>query len=308
MDWQDYATAWSELLKRGRSIDFKASIPAITACAQRDPRRPCCMLISPHPDDESIQAGLPLRLAQEANWQVVNLAVTFGSQRERRQARRAELAAACSHLGFAWQALDPTPELGLDDVTPSCRAENPERWSGYVGLLRACLLEWQPELILAPHAADAHPTHMGCHQLLLDALSSLPNESTYSPWLAFNEFWAPQARPNWLVGLGTHTVGHMLEALSLHRGEVARNPYHLSLPAWLIDNVRRGSERVLGAGAPAVDGEFAQLFEVVHWQNGRAQRWQAPTAASSMLSAAQSCAEHPLLQQMAIRVASQARA
>ena len=46
-------------------------------------------------------------------------------------------------------------------------------------------------------------------------------------------------------------VADLMAALSLHVGEVARNPYHLRLPAWMIDNVRRGAELVGGQGGAA---------------------------------------------------------
>ena len=64
------------------------------------PGVPTALLFSPHPDDECIAGGLALRLAREAKWNVVNVAVTLGSKRERKNARRRELARACAALGF----------------------------------------------------------------------------------------------------------------------------------------------------------------------------------------------------------------
>jgi hypothetical protein len=48
----------------------------------------------------------------------------------------------------------------------------------------------------------------------------------------------------------------------MHAGEVARNPYHLTLPAWMMDNVRRGSELVSGPGAAAPGFAFAALYRL----------------------------------------------
>jgi hypothetical protein len=39
----------------------------------------------------------------------------------------------------------------------------------------------------------------------------------------------------------------------------ARNPYHLSLPAWIIAGVRCSAERVGSAGSAAPDWRFAAL-------------------------------------------------
>jgi hypothetical protein len=57
-------------------------------------------------------------------------------------------------------------------------------------------------------------------------------------------------------------------ATSFHKGEVVRNPYHLHLPAWLSDNVRRGSELVGGQGTSAPPFHFATLYKVQDWVEG----------------------------------------
>ena len=40
------------------------------------------------------------------------------------------------------------------------------------------------------------------------------------------------------------------------------------MPAWLIDNVRRGAELVGGQGGVAPDFMFATLYRVRQWKNG----------------------------------------
>jgi len=66
-------------------------------------------------------------------------------------------------------------------------------------------------------------------------------------------------------------VADLLAALSFHVKEVRRNPYHLRMPAWLIDNVRRGAELVGGQGGAAPDFTFATLYRVRKWENGTIQ-------------------------------------
>jgi hypothetical protein len=51
-------------------------------------------------------------------------------------------------------------------------------------------------------------------------------------------------------------------------GEVQRNPYHLLLPAWMMDNVRRGAELVGGQGQAAPDFTFATLYRLRRWRRG----------------------------------------
>jgi hypothetical protein len=63
----------------------------------------------------------------------------------------------------------------------------------------------------------------------------------------------------------------MITALSFHVGEVQRNPYHLLLPAWMQDNVRRGGELVGGQGRAAPDFSFCTLYRLRRWTRGGLQ-------------------------------------
>ena len=45
--------------------------------------------------------------------------------------------------------------------------------------------------------------------------------------------------PNLMVENTADEVAELIGALSHHRGELERNPFHLRLPAWMQDNVRR---------------------------------------------------------------------
>ena len=66
------------------------------------------------------------------------------------------------------------------------------------------------------------------------------------------EFWGAMDAPNLMVESSAADVADLVAALSLHVGEVARNAYHLRLPAWMIDNVRRGAELVGGQNGAAI--------------------------------------------------------
>src|SRR5918997_1257687 len=83
---------------------------------------PTALIFAPHPDDECIVGGLPLRLLRELRMRVVNVAVTQGSRRERRRERFEELTAACRFLGFG---LIETREGGLENVNAHARAHEP---------------------------------------------------------------------------------------------------------------------------------------------------------------------------------------
>ena len=82
------------------------------------------------------------------------------------------------------------------------------------------------------------------------------------------EFWGAMTSPNLMVEVSAPDLADLITALTFHVGEVRRNPYHLTLPAWMVDNVRRGGEVVGGQGGAAPDFTFATLYRQRRW-NGR---------------------------------------
>ena len=66
-------------------------------------------------------------------------------------------------------------------------------------------------------------------------------------------------------------MADLVAATSFHAGEVQRNPYHLMMPAWMQDNVRRGGEMVGGQGGAAPSFTFATLYGVRRWHQGHLQ-------------------------------------
>ena len=77
------------------------------------------------------------------------------------------------------------------------------------------------------------------------------------------------ATPNLMVESSPDDLADMMTALSFHVGEVQRNPYHLLVPAWMQDNVRRGGELVGGQGGAAPDFVFCTLYRLRRWHEGR---------------------------------------
>lgn len=206
------------------------------------------VLFSPHPDDECITGLLPLRLQREAGKQIINVPVTFGSNEERQAGRARELEAACAYLG--WDILRTTDDyrnLDVDDM---------------VSVLTKVL----PELIVMPHSGDWNSRHIATHHLVVEALAKLPED--FSCTVVETEFWGAMDDPNLMVEGSSELVAELVAATSLHVEEVARNPYHLLMPAWMQDNVRRGGELVGGQGGAAPDYSFATLYRLRKWKQG----------------------------------------
>ena len=118
-----------------------------------------------------------------------------------------------------------------------------------------------------PHDADWNSSHIGTHYLVADALAQ--QAPGFSCTVAETEFWGAMATPNLTVEFSPQDLGDMMAALSFHVGEVQRNPYHLLVPAWMQDNVRRGGELVGGQGGAAPDFTFATLYRLRRWVGRR---------------------------------------
>ncbi|MCE4556041.1 PIG-L deacetylase family protein [Roseateles cellulosilyticus] len=246
--WREHLTRFAALL--GNPPDRQA-LPA------PDARPGHCLIFAPHPDDECIVGALPLRLQQEAGWRVTNVAVTLGSNPQRRAARWAELQDACGVLGFGCIGVGAE---GLSDVRAD--AIQPAQ----IDALAAVLAEHRPDLVLTPHALDNNPSHRGVNRLVVEALAAAKLDTV----LALTEFWSTQAAPNALVQTNVADTARLLAALERHAGEIERNPYHLRLPAFLADAVRRGGETVLGAGEAPPDFAYATLYRLVACRAGQA--------------------------------------
>ena len=256
---------YARLLKEGRSFPLGtfplAPRPAIPAHA------PKALFFAPHPDDECIVGGIAFRLMRQARMKLIDVAVTLGSKKERQAERLGELRTACNYVGFE---LEVTAPNGLEKINPKARAQDPKHWSSCVEVVRSILQKYEPKVVICPHDQDWNSTHIGTHYLVMDALMKMP--AAYECYLVETEFWGAMTDPNLMVEISEEDLADMMTATSFHVGEVRRNPYHLLLPAWMMDNVRRGSEVACGQGGAAPDFTFAALYRLRRWSRGRPGR------------------------------------
>ena len=259
--YHHFVSQFARVAREGADCPLGGIVPAPRPPPAPD--APKALLFSPHPDDESINGGLALRLLRECGWNAVNVAVTLGSKPERRAGRLEELMGACRFLGFE---LLPAAPGGLENVAISTRANNPELWSSSVDAIARILRLQRPKAVFCPHELDWNSAHVGTHWLVMDALAQADGLSCY---LVETEYWGQMASPNLLVEYSVADMADLVAAVSFHAGEVKRNPFHLRLPALMHDNVRRGGELVGGQGRAAPDFVFAQLFRLRQWRSGR---------------------------------------
>ena len=92
--YQSLVDGFSRLLSEGEAISPVGLIPPVRPAMAAD--MPRALIFSPHPDDEVIIGGLPLRLLREQKLNVINVAVTLGSLVERQAERWQELQNCCA--------------------------------------------------------------------------------------------------------------------------------------------------------------------------------------------------------------------
>lgn len=211
------------------------------------------LVFSPHPDDECITGLLPLRLMREAGKQIINVPVTYGSNVERQAGRALELESACAYLG--WEIF--TGREGFQSLE--------------VADVARIISEIRPEIIFMPHSKDWNSRHISTHFLVVEALEQV--DPSFTCTVVETEYWGAMDDPNLMVEADAQTVADLVAATSLHTGEVDRNPYHLLLPAWMQDNVRRGGELVGGQGGAVPGFSFATLYRLRIWKGGELVQW-----------------------------------
>ncbi|HXS67387.1 MAG TPA: PIG-L family deacetylase [Candidatus Polarisedimenticolia bacterium] len=259
--YREFVSSFTRLVANGRSLPLGGIPRQPTSAPEAD--APVALIFSPHPDDECIIGGFALRLMREAGMRVINVAVTQGSNKERQAGRLQELKNACEWIGFG---LEQTAPNGLEKINPKTRAGEPQHWAQAVKVIAASLAKHQPRVIFFPHELDWNSSHIGTHLLVMDALKTLP--ASFQTAIVETEFWGQMESPNLMVESSAEDVADLLAALSFHVEEVRRNPYHLRMPAWMMDNVRRGAELVGGQGGAAPDFGFATLYRARRWKNG----------------------------------------
>ena len=214
--------------------------------------RKCALILAPHPDDESIIGLLPLRLQEECGFQVWVVPATLGSREDRKAERRKELDLACAQLGFRLRGLK---RLDFSD--------------GQTKELSDLLEAIRPAVVFLPHAKDGHPTHRATHRLGVAAMDAQKLRTFH---VVETEYWHSLEHPNLMVAAGQQQLAKLGRALACHKGEIARNDYAARLPAWMVDNVRRGAELLGGAGAAAPSFAYATLYRA---RNRAAGKWKA---------------------------------
>lgn len=236
---------------------------------------------SPHPDDELLGAPATLMAMRDAGHRVVTVACSLG-RRAQQDRRRVEASEAAALAGFELHIPAQPVALSSEDDQAAAEARLVEVVSDEMDRNAA-------EIVVSPSPHDRHPGHEMVGRAVRDVLAEAAR-GTRRWWLW--GLWAPLQLPTFATTFEEPRLQEILDALSAHRGELARNNYRRLLRGRCELDAVLAPELLFGFGAaPPTDIIYAELVTEVSieesWSFG-ASRWfdaTDPTGTGSGVSA-----------------------
>lgn len=200
------------------------------------------LVISPHPDDESIGCGGTVRKHFDEGAAVRAVFLTSGEkgghgQEERATAdvREAEARAAAAILG-----IESVEFLRLPDGALQASRSAVQR-------LKQLLVAWPPDCIYLPHGRETHPDHRAAVRLLRRALDGIQD---YAPRILMYEIWTPMQQIDEIVDISPY-IEIKRAAIRAHQSQCAVMDF---------DDAALALNRYRGEMHSWPGGDYAEVF------------------------------------------------
>jgi N-acetylglucosamine malate deacetylase 1 len=202
------------------------------------------LVVSPHPDDESIGSGGTLRDHVVRGDEVRAIFLTSGESgghgapvHETAQVREREAEAAATILGLAHEP---------DGAVRVTRA--------LVRRLAEALQLWRPEIVYVTHDREMHPDHRAAARLVRRAVSE-GGPVMSGVTIRMSEVWTPLQRIDHVVDITPHLAAK-LAAIRAHASQCA---------VLRFDEAARGLSRYRGAMHSWYGVTHAEIFAEPSW-------------------------------------------
>lgn len=213
------------------------------------------LVISPHPDDESIGCGGTLRRHVEAGDAVCAVFLTSGekgghgrSEEETRALREQEARSAAGILGICEASF-----FRLPDGAVQCSADA-------VAQLRSKITVWQPEIVYLPHQHEMHSDHRAAVRLLKRAYRGWPTGPAAKALMY--EIWTPMRQMDEIVDITPH-VEFKRAAIRAHASQCQVMDFEAAA---------LGLNRYRGEMHSWPGGEYAEVFAELRLNGEGAQQ------------------------------------
>jgi LmbE family N-acetylglucosaminyl deacetylase len=204
------------------------------------------LVVSPHPDDESIGCGGAIRAHVVGGTSVRVVFLTSGEQgghgrlpEETSRIREAEAKAAARILGVEniefWREPD-----GAVRVT-----------SKLVARLSGQLRQWRPDVIYVPHEREMHPDHRAACRLVRRAIRGASTRTRHPAVMQF-EVWTPLERIDHIIDISRY-IQVKMAAIRAHKSQCA---------VMRFDEALMGLNRYRGEMHSWPGGDYAEVFTI----------------------------------------------
>lgn len=223
------------------------------------------LVVSPHPDDESIATGELIQQVRQSGGDVRILLLTngdnnpwpqrwverrlrIGGEERRRwgERRRGEVAQALQQLGVESSALQALgwPDMGLTDRVS-------EHFHSTLAALTTSLDAYEPNLVVMPALGDHHPDHGAAHVITRLALARWPGRTPEQlAYLVHGREGEVTGRVKLDSSVGLHA--NKLAALACHRSQMALSGKRMRRLADRAERYQAVKDTGPHAGAPAL--------------------------------------------------------
>jgi LmbE family N-acetylglucosaminyl deacetylase len=199
------------------------------------------LVISPHPDDESIGCGGTLCLHVKAGDRVALIFLTSGEAGGHGRTREQTLKVREAEARSAARLLKLSPIEFWRQPDGALRVTD-----ALIKRLRAAIVRFKPDIIYLPHDREMHPDHRAAVRLLRRALVGVKRP----PNVLMFEVWTPLQRMNHIVDISPY-IKTKLRAIRLYKsqnGELA------------FDDAFLGLARYRGEMHSWPGGNYAEVF------------------------------------------------
>lgn len=203
------------------------------------------LVVSPHPDDETIGCGGTLRAHVVRKDTVRVIFLTSGERGSRdcsldeaRRIREEEAAHATALLGIRQREFWRQPDGALHAT------------SAVVERLRQTFLRWRPSIVYVTHAREQHPDHRAACRIVQQAAAHLPR-TLHRPMLLMSEVWTPLQQIDVITDVSPF-MNKKLSAVRAYKSQCARMRF---------DEAVRSLNRYRGEMHSWPGGDYAEVFE-----------------------------------------------